>query len=335
MRTAVVSVVLLLTLAFALPVQGQSDRLMVYSGLLEAENAVLLDAFVKETGIRTECIRAGGGELVARIRAERASPKGDINLGGAAEGHEVLATEGLLLPYQSPEHRFIPARFRDPKAMWHPFYLGALAIAVNRSRFERDMKPKGLDYPKKWEDLLHPAYKGEIVIANPSLSGQAMTFVAGQLLRLGEERGWKYLEDLDKNVNHYSRSGTAPVQMAAVGEFLVGIAMGHAIQTFIVQGHPVYMVYPPGTGWEVGALSIIKGGPNVEPAKRFVDWMMGKEAGKLHSDISNRISARPDVPMPKGMTPLSEIELLETFDFKWVAQHRDAILRTWDSKFRR
>ena len=335
MRTAVVSVVLLLTLALALPVQAQSDRLMVYSGLLEAENAVLLDAFTKKTGIRAECIRAGGGELVARIRAEKASPKGDINLGGAAEGHEVLAMEGLLLPYRSPEHRFIDVRYRDQKDMWHPFYLGALVIAVNRPRFEREMKPKGLDYPKKWEDLLHPAYKGEIVIASPFFSGQAMTFVAGQLLRLGEERGWKYLEDLDKNVNQYTRSGTAPGHMAAIGEFLVSILMGHAILTFIAQGHPLYMVYPPGTGWEVGALSIIKGGPNTEAAKRFVDWMLGKEAGKLHSDISMRISTRPDVPMPTGVIPLSEIDLLETFDFNWVAQHRDAILRTWDSKFRR
>ncbi|MDI6772609.1 MAG: ABC transporter substrate-binding protein [bacterium] len=335
MRTAVVSVVLLLTLALALPLQAQSGRLMVYSGLLEAENAVLLGAFAQKTGIRTESIRAGGGELVARIRAERASPKGDINFGGAAEGHEVLAAEGLLLPYKSPEHRFIPVRFRDHKDMWHSFYLGALAITVNRPRFEREMKPKGLDYPKKWEDLLHPAYKGEIVIANPFFSGTAMTFVAGQVLRLGAERGWKYLEDLDKNINHYTRSGTAPAHMASVGEFLVGIVFGHAALTFIAQGHPLYMVYPPGTGWEIGALSIIKGGPNTESAKQFVDWVLSKEGGKLHSDISMRISTRPDVLMPKGVIPFSEIGLLKTYDYGWVAQHRDAILSIWDSKFRR
>lgn len=333
--TVVLAAMLVATTAATTPLGAQPARLMVYSSLHETEIAAMLDAFTKKTGIRAEFVRASSGELVARIRAERASPKGDGHLGGPADGHEVLAAEGLLLPYRSPEDKFIHPRFRDPKDMWHGFYIGALAIAVNKPRFEREMRPKGLDYPKTWGDLLNPAYKGEIVVANPFTSGTAMTFVAAQVMRLGADRGWKYLEDLDKNVNHYTRAGAAPARMAALGEFIVGITFGHDILKPIAEGHPLYMVYPPGTGWEVGGVSIIKGGPNPEAGKKFIDWVIGKDAGKLHSDISLRISTRPDVPVPKGAIPISEIDLLKTYDLRWVAQHRDAILRIWDSKFRR
>ncbi|MDI6772176.1 MAG: ABC transporter substrate-binding protein [bacterium] len=334
-RIAVIATALVVLAVSVAPLGAQPARIMVYSSLHETEIAAMLDSFTRTTGVRAEFIRASSGELVARIRAERASPKGDIHLGGPADGHEVLVVDGLLEPHRSPEHKFIGPRFRDPKDRWHGFYIGALAIAVNKTRFEREMRPKGIDYPKKWEDLLNPAYKGEIVVANPFTSGTAMTFVAAHVLRLGADRGWKYLEDLDKNVNHYTRSGAAPARMSAVGEFLVGITFGHDILKPIAEGHPIHIVYPPDTGWEVGAVSIIKGGPNTAGARKFIDWQLSKDAGKLHSDISLRISVRSDVPVPKGAIPITEIQLLKGYDLWWVAQHRDALLRIWDSKFRR
>lgn len=334
MRLGVVMVLALLVAAGS-PLQAQTARLTVYSPFHENEIAAMLDAFARHTGIRGSFIRAGTGEIVTRIRAEQASPRGDVFLGGTAESHEVLALVGLLLPHNSPEHRFIPARFRDHRNLWHGFYIAAIGVGINEPRFEREIRPKGVDYPKRWEDLLHPAYKGEIVVAAPTTSGTAVTFVAGHVLRLGAERGWRFLEELDRNINHYPRSGAAPVRLASVGEFIVGIAFGHDVLVSKAERHPLRLVYLPGSGWELGVLSIIKGGPNPEAARRFVDWVLSRDGGKVHADVSLRVSMRADVPVPPGVVAIPADVILKTYDPRWVAQHRDAMIRIWEDKFRR
>jgi len=326
--------VIALVAGMLVPAQGQPQRLMVYGAIHETEIAKMLEAFTKATGIPAEFIRGSSGELVARIKAERASPKADVKLGGPADSHEALALEGLLMPYIPPESKNIDRRFRSPLHYWHGFYLGALGIAINKPRFDKELKPKGVDYPRTWEDLLNHAFKGEIVVANPATSGTAFTFVATQLQRLGWEKGWEYLTAFHKNVNHYTRSGAAPANMAATGEFIIGIAFGHDILKPAKQGYPVMLIYPPDTGWEIGAVSIIKRGPNPEAAKKFVNWVLTREAGKLHTEISLRISVRPDVPVPEGVIPISQIKLLKNYDLSWAARERNRILAEWERRFK-
>jgi iron(III) transport system substrate-binding protein len=307
-------------------------QLMVYGAIHEYEIARLLDAFTRETGIKADFFRASAGVLVARITAEAAAPKADIFLGGPAESHEVLAARGLLEQYRSPVAAEIDARFHSPDGYWHGFYLGALGIAVHVPRFEKEIKPLGVDYPKTWECLLHPAYKGEFLVANARTSGTAYTFVVTQLLRLGEEAGWEFLEALHKNVHHYPVAGAAPALKAAAGESIIGVSFGHDILKPIAAGFPLRLIYPPQTGWEIGAISIIKGGPNLENAKRFVDWMLGREAGQLHTDLSLRISTRTDVVMPPAAIPLEEIDLI-AYDLWWAAEHRARIVAEWSRRF--
>lgn len=334
LRIVVAGIVVFLLMSLT-TLAAQPTRLVVYSPFHEPEITAMLDAFRSATGISASFVRAGTGEIVTRIRAERASPRGDVFLGGTAESHEVLALEGLLESHKSPEHKFIPPRFRDHRNLWHGFYVAAIGVGINEPRFEREIRPKGVSYPTRWEDLLHPAYKGEIVVAAPTTSGTAVTFVAGHVLRLGAERGWRYLEELDKNIAHYPRSGAAPVRLAALGEFIIGIAFGHDVLVSKAEGHPLRLVYLPGSGWELGVVSLIKGGPNPAAGRPFVDWVLGREGGRVHSDVSLRPSARADVPVPRGAVPIAADVILKTYDPRWVAQHRDSIIRIWEDRFRR
>ena len=49
-----------------------------------------------------ERLPLAAGELQTRIRTEKDSPKADVFIGGSSEFHSPLGTEGLLLPYTSP-----------------------------------------------------------------------------------------------------------------------------------------------------------------------------------------------------------------------------------------
>ncbi len=324
--------VLVLALVFALSTVTLAQSLMVYGAIHEYEIARLLDAFSRDTGIQTDFIRASAGEIVARVMAEKNAPRADIFLGGPGDSHAVLIPEGALLPYDSPTAKDIDEFYLDPDHHWNGFYLGALGIAINTERFESEIAPLGLDYPETWEDLLDPAYKDEIVVANANTSGTGFVFAVNHLRRLGEEAGWEFLDAFDQNVHHYTKSGAAPARMVGAGEFIIGIAFGHDVLKPLIAGYPLKLVYPPETAWEIGGVSIIKGGPNEDSAKKFIDWVLGQEAGQVHSDLSMRISTRVDVKLPPGAVPLEDIVLIDYY-LDWAADNRERILDEWSDRY--
>jgi len=302
-------------------------NLMVYTALAEFEVARILAGFTQDTGIQAKFLRLSAGEMAARIIAEAANPKGDVFFGGPAISHMTVKAAGFLVPYKSPSAAGIPDQAKDPDGYWTGFYIGGVAFAINRDL----LKKMNLTAPKSWADLLKPQYKGQIVMANVATSGTAINTIAGWLSPdlFGEPKTWDYVKQLHVNIHHYERSGAVPAQRVGSGEFLIGIAMGHDVNKIVSAGYPVDIVYPSeGTGWEIGALSIIKGGPNPDSAKAFADWMLGPKGGQIHTDISLRVSTRTDVMLPPGATPIDKIKLVK-IDFKWMADNTDRIVKQW------
>ncbi|HHY45820.1 MAG TPA: ABC transporter substrate-binding protein [Firmicutes bacterium] len=330
---AAVLVYLFGTITIAPMAMGSSNRIVMYTALQQAEMDDLLHAFKKATGIDVDFVCLPAGEITTRIRAEASNPQVDIFLGGSSEMHDPLAKDGLLVKYDSPVAKEIDKAFHDPNGYWHGWYLGALGIVINRDRFKAEMPP-GTQYPKTWDDLLNPAYKGKFVTSNPSTAGGAYIFMVTQIFRLGEERAFQFLKELDKNVSHYTPSAPAPIQLVATGQFLAGMSWGHDILRVRSQGYPIDLVYPQDTGWEIGCVSIVKGGPNTEAAKKFVDWVLSKEAGEINTRNSMRYSARKDVPPPAGVPPLSSIKLVD-YDRKWANENADRLKKKWESTIRR
>ena len=95
-----------------------------------------------------------------------------------------------------------------------------MAIIVNKDRFDAECEPKNISMPETWKDLLRPEFRGEIVMPNPQLSSTGYTFLSSYLQKYGQAEGWAFFEQLDKNVNHYTKKGLAPAQLVATGEFL-------------------------------------------------------------------------------------------------------------------
>ena len=87
---------------------------------------------------------------------------------------------------------------------------------------------------------------------------------------------------------------------------------------------------PQDTGFEVGAVSIIKGGPNTNAAKSFVDWILTKDAGALNVKLSNRVAVLKDVAPAPGAPTLSSVKLVN-YDWQWAADNKDRLLKAWQS----
>ena len=279
---------------------GQTGgKLVVYSALNEDNTIAIADQFKKDTGIEIEYISLGGGDAVARVQAEMANPKADILVGGSVDLYGSLATAGAFEAYDSPNNDSLDARFNDPNHFWQGWYMGVLSIIINEERFEKELAPKGVKMPETWDDLLDPNYKDVFVWANPTTAGGAYIATACQIFRLGEDAAWDYLKALDQNVHHYYKGAGDVISPVATGEFIASIAWAHDSFKIQQQGYPLKLIIPKQTAYEIGGSAIIKGGPNTENAKVFIDWLLTKEAQELSVATSYRYPVR--APLQRGV----------------------------------
>lgn len=308
-----------------------SGKLIVYSALNEDNTIAIADQFKADTGIEIEYISLGGGDAVARVQAEMGNPKADFLVGGSVDLYGSLSTAGAFEAYDSPNNDDLDARFNDPNHMWQGWYIGVLSIIVNEDRFEAELAPKGVKMPETWDDLLDPAYKDVFVWANPTTAGGAYIATACQMFRLGEDGAWEYLKALDQNVHHYYKGAGDVISPVATGEFIASIAWGHDSFKTQQEGYPLKLIIPQQTAYEIGGAAIVKGGPNTENAKAFMDWLLTKEAQELSVATSYRYSVRSDVASPKGLPTLDEVDLVD-YDRTQAASMKEAVLEKFEAE---
>ena len=267
-----------LTLAGAAQAQDAGQLNVICSVQAEWCN-MIQTVFAKTTGIKVNMSLKGSGETLAQLIAERANPKTDVWFGGTGDPHLQAAEQDLTLEYKSPTlaqlHAWAQQQASQSKYRTVGIYSGPLGFGYNTELIAK----KKLAVPRSWADLLNPAFKGEIQVANPASSGTAYTMIATLVQLMGEDKAFDYMKALHKNIATYTRSGTGPIKAAARGETTVSISFVHDGPGEAMQGFPVATVTPSeGTGAEIGSMSIIKGARNMENAKKFYEWALTAQA---------------------------------------------------------
>jgi iron(III) transport system substrate-binding protein len=321
----ILAVVLLFLLAVAAysggKKAGDAGTLRIYSVINEEETRQLAALFTEKTGIRVEYIRAATGELFNRVLAEKNAPQADVILGGSESLHIKAALDGAYLNYL-PQSINIPDYAYAKDGAWAGFCLLTLGIGINEQRFAE--KFPGKPYPETWEALADEAFKGEIIFTDPVASQTGYLFLHSRLQKLGEDAGFAYFKRLYPLAGQLPASGNTPSKLIGTGEYAICVSFVHAMEIYADQGYPIKIIIPPETPGEVDAVAIIKGGPNTEAAKRFVDFMLGKEAGELFTRLSRTIPLNPDVPGTNAAT----VKLMN-YDSDRAGRERDAVLARW------
>lgn len=325
---------LTLAVAYIAPATAAEKLTLYCSPQIEWCN-LMVEAFSAETGIDVAMTRKSSGETFAQIKAEARNPQGDIWWGGTGDPHLQAAEEDLTVEYISPLYdQLHPWARRQAESAGNKtvgIYAGALGIGYNSEL----MAEKGLPIPKCWADLANEAYRGEIQIANPNSSGTSYTTLATLVQIMGEEKAFDFLKAMHKNVNQYTKSGSAPIKAAARGETAIGITFMHDMVTQVVSGFPVAIVAPcEGTGYEIGSMSIIKGARNIESAKAFYDFALRADIQSRASEaqayqVPSNASAKP----PKEAPDLEALTLID-YDFAKYGSsaERQRLLKRWDDE---
>jgi len=291
-----------------------AGKVVVYTSNDSNLNRFVFEAFTKETGIDVEPVEAGSGVVFRRVNSEKERPLGDIVWGVSRT--LLRANKALLAPYASKNKDAVPASFRDPDDQWLGTNVHLLVILQNTK-----LLPDAAG-PKTWADLLDPQWKGRVAFTDPANSGSAYSNLT-MLAQLwgNDDAAWDKVSKLLANSKVLNRSSLV-FQGVGNGEFPLGMSLEYAGYQWSSNGAPVKVIYPQdGTVAQMEGVAVIKGGPNAESAKQFVDYVSRKDVREAILGFAFRRPARQDLDLsklPGQMPQLKDVKLVDYDEDAWV-----------------
>ena len=262
--------------------------LTVYGSCEEDYLNAACNHFEQLYGIKVERQRLSTGQVPIKIEEENGNPSADVWFGGTNNPYDSLAAKGFL------DNSYVPANashllsdlYKDPNGYWYGIYTGILGFMVNTDELTR----LGLEAPKTWDDLLKEEYKGLIWFSNYNTAGTPKLAANLMLQMKGHDEGIKYLVELDKNVQVYTKSGSGPSKNVGTGECVIGIGFLHdGITQILDNGYEnISLVVPAdGTACEIGPVAIFKGAKHMNAAKLFMEFALSPECVELADDTGS------------------------------------------------
>src|SRR5436309_4423096 len=233
-----------------------AEMLNAYSIWPENYARPMMEAFEKASGIRVKFIRFSSGEALARVTAEKNNPQIDVLFGGPVETFTAGQTQNIFEPYIPPGAAELPARFKDKAGAWTAIADDPLVFMTNTQFLARN----NLQPPASWDDLLNPAYKNMLQMADARTSGTAVTriFSILQVNNRDEDKAFAYMKKLRQNVQLYTKSGggTLPVGLGQAGGGIFFIVDALFTRQ---QGYDVQLSFPKeGIGSAAECIALIK-----------------------------------------------------------------------------
>ncbi|MBO5565434.1 MAG: extracellular solute-binding protein [Lachnospiraceae bacterium] len=300
---------------------GESDTLVLYTARAESLNNAVIENFQADTGIKVEIVTGSTGEVVKRVQSEAANPQGDVLWAGSEA--QLAEYVDYLESYVSPEDENM--LYKNTSGYFSNAFCDPTVFIVNNELAE-GMKIEG------FEDLLNPALKGKIAYGDPVNSSSAFQCLIAALYDMGDgdpmsDAAWDWVEKFIANLDGVSLDSSSKVYKGtAEGEYVVGLIWEDPVADYVRQGVDVRVVFP-----EEGALmpgmsvSVIKGAPNMENAKKFVDYMLSE---KCQSYVGENLTVRPlrdGANLNEFLKPWSEITICETYDDAWVQENKTLV----------
>ena len=195
----------------------------------------MADAFEKKfPGIKVEIAAGTVTDLLTRLLAEgRANNlQADVSHAGNAVGP--LRRAGLLAAYTPKSAAVYPAAYKDPEGYWNAQVIYALAPAVNTSMV------KEADWPKTYQDLLNPKWKGQLPWTNQMAQSGPPAFIAMIKAKLGPEGSDTYFRALAPNIVNVPANQRVVLDQVIAGQYPLAMMMfSHHAAISQKQGAPV------------------------------------------------------------------------------------------------
>ena len=221
----------------------------------------------------------------------------------------LLKKRGLLASYDSPERKYYREGFKDPQGFWTSTYTTYAVFGYNTKLVSK------ANVPQSHEDLLKPAWKGQI-----GLEGRAYEWFTATISGMGRDKGLNYMRGLAAQRPDLRIGRTLIAQLVAAGEFNGALtSYTHNFDTLKAGGAPIDWIPLAPSYANIHPIGISAKAPHANAAKLFIDYTLsqkGQEVFRSLRRIPDRVDTPPDPPsLLKGITPaFTSAEIYEDFE---------------------
>ena len=278
-----------------------SGTVTVYTSQPTDQMNAVIEAFTKDhPEITVEVFRSGTTELMSKLQAEFAagSTPADVMLIADAVAMTQLKNDDRLFAYADAATDGVPAALIDPDQTFFGTKLLTTGIIYNT---EKVTTP-----PTSWHDLEVPEAAARTIMPSPLYSGAAVIHVGTMVQQEG--LGWEYYETLADNGAVAGQGNGTVLEAVARGEKSYGIIVDYMAMNAKKDGSPVDFVFPDeGVSTITQPVAILKDSDNIEAAKVFVDWQLGRTAQEQsvsqgYFPILDGVTQPEGYPDPKTLT---------------------------------
>lgn len=306
----------------------ESKTLTVITHDSFALDKATLAEFKAETGYDVSYVAPGDvGTVVNQLILTKDAPLGDVVYGidNTFAGRAISA--GILTPYASPVlPRGDDQYAADDTNSLTPIDYGDVCLNADTAWFEA----KGLAVPQTLDDLLKPEYANLLVVENPASSSPGMAFLAATVGAKGEDGYLDYWKALKANNVLVVKGWTEAYTVQFSGSSGKG-------------DRPLVVSYSSSPAYEHGTQAltqtcfrqveyagVLAGAQNEVGARKFVDFMLGKE---VQSQIPEQMYMDPvdaSVELPADWKKYAAVvEHPIEVPASELGAHRDEWIKAW------
>ena len=263
----------------------------------------------------------GSGNSASRLKAEGSSIEADIIMEldygylGELDDYFVDLSDIINIEQYIPE--FVPKSKR-----YIPLTKFSVGVVINTETMEM----QNLPIPQSYVDLLNPIYRGNISMPSPKASGTGYGFYKGLVDYMGEENALNYFEEFQKNVKHFTSSGSGPVNNLRLGETAIGIALIFQSALERNSGVPLQLLnFEEGYPYNISGMGIVNGHENKNYIKEVFNYVA------TEFNMADKINNVPEkIFKEQGETVIANFPPFANMDMKEFSnEEKERLLNKW------
>ncbi|WAL95685.1 2-aminoethylphosphonate ABC transporter substrate-binding protein [Streptomyces sp. Je 1-369] len=293
--------------------------------------------FENETGIKVNYVEGGSGEMVQRAVREKSNTQADV-LVTLPPFIQQADERGLLQSYEPKGSDQVDGAGKDADGKWTSVVNNYFGFIYNKKELGGDKAPR------TWEDLTDSSYKNKVQYSTPGVAGDGTAVLIKAMHDFGgREPAMEYLKKLQSNNVGPSASTGKLAPKVDKGELL---AANGDVQMNYAQSKdmPNLGIWFPATAKSPDkpttfalpyAAGLVTKAPHSANAKKFLDFLLGREAQRQVSEIGGGFPARKDIKATDANAIALDkiIDGVEVFEPDWadVSENLRSYVEDWKS----
>ncbi len=311
--------------------ESYKGTVMMYSSTGEDVVIALKNAFEsKYPNVKLDYYSATSGKCVTKLSTEFLSNSVTCDVAWLADPSAMikLKADNHLVRYISPFSSGIDGKFKDADG----YYTGARLLIMGLTFSTTTCSDK--EAPYNWDGLLADAFKGQVVLTDPTGSGSTKALVYA--LTHDERYGWDYFKALASMGAELQSSSGSTNNAVAAGSYKIAFGVDYNTKNLMKDGSPI--------GWhdttDIVAvpcpIAIPTGAPHEDLAKLLYDFILDPNGGQKLLTQYNITPVVDGVALPEGMLTASQVaEKALPIDWQDLSKISNTLLDQFDSYFKK